>query len=33
MIDMFDPVAKKLDVPVYDMGSAAAALIAGSYIW
>ena len=31
MIDMFDPVAKKLDVPVYDMGSAAAALIAGSY--
>ena len=31
IIDMFEPVAQKLEVPAYDMGSAAAALIAGSY--
>lgn len=31
MIDMFEPVAQKLGVPAHDIGSAAAALIAGSY--
>ncbi len=31
MVAMFEPVAQQLQVPAYDMGSAAAALIAGSY--
>lgn len=31
MIDMSEPVTQQLDVPAHDMGSAAAALIAGSY--
>ena len=31
MIELFEPVARKLNVPAHDMGSAAAALIAGSY--
>lgn len=31
MVEMFEPVAKQLSVPAHDMGSAAAALIAGTY--
>ena len=31
MVEMFEPVAVQMKVPAYDMGSAAAALISGSY--
>ncbi|MDO5288719.1 MAG: hypothetical protein Q4F13_03690 [Pseudomonadota bacterium] len=31
MVAMFEPVAQQLQVPAHDMGSAAAALIAGTY--
>lgn len=31
MVEMFEPVAAQMKVPAYDMGSAAAALISGSY--